>query len=115
MTSSQQNGRTDLSKPTMAAELAAALSQDPETAASLEDRLRELDAATLQAVANSWGTADEFAEAVGVFPQAARRLWKAMEAVCAKRVSALAETSPPTLCRKPGAVRRAGRRRCSRT
>ena len=99
MTSSLRSGKTGASMPTLPAELAAALSPDPESAAGLESRLRELDAATPQAVANSWDTADEFAEEVGVFPQAARRLWNAMEAACAKRVSALAEASPPRTTR----------------
>ena len=108
MTSSLRSGKTDVSKPTLPEELAAALSQDPESAEGLENRLRELDAATPQAVANSWDTADEFAEEVGVFPQAARRLWSAMEAACAKRVSALAEASPPALPERHGAARGVG-------
>ena len=63
-----------------------ALAEDPVSAAGLEDRLWELDAATPQAVANAWDSPEEFSEAVGVFPQAARRLWLAMEAVCVQRV-----------------------------
>ena len=82
-------------KPGLPFDLAAALN-DPATAEALEDRLREMEAITPQAVANEWDSAEDFAKEVGIFQGAARRLWKNMEAVCARRVSALADASPRT-------------------
>ena len=81
--------------PGLPFELAAALNEDPATAEALEDRLREMEAITPQAVANAWDSAEDFAKEVGIFQGVARRLWRNMEAVCTRRVSALADASPP--------------------
>ena len=81
--------------PGLPFELAAALNEDPATAEALEGRLREMEAITPQAVANAWDSAEAFAKEVGIFQGVARRLWRNMEAVCARRVSALADASPP--------------------
>ena len=82
-------------KPGLPFDLAAALNADPATAKGLEERLREMGAITPQAVANEWDSAEDFAKEVGIFQGVARRLWKNMEAVCTRRVSALADASPP--------------------
>ena len=66
-----------------------------EASAALAERLRELDAATPQAVANTWDSAEEFAEEFQTFREAARSFWEAMDRLCAEEVSIAASLLEP--------------------